>query len=272
MVHSRGFSRSKLLRTLSALTVLVGIALWNPAPVLSVARGALHTVLWPFEKAFSFVAFEFRDARDFLASIGDLKRENEMLAEENLRLQAENASLSSLRAENEALRESAGIEIRKKFDLLPGQIIVRGGEAQQGAIVIDRGAVHGVRSGMPAIVGEGVLVGIVDEVYPASARVTLLSSSQSTVGGMTVEHSAKGIVRGDRGLGIAYDMVLQSDTLRQGDRVVTSGIGGEVPSGLLVGTVGQVRDSEDRLFRRSSIVSPADFEELRFVFLIKGTK
>lgn len=272
MIHSRGFSRSKLARTLLALALLLGMALWNPDPVLSVVRGTVHTVLWPFEKAFSFVAFEFRGAGDFLASIGGLKRENEALVEENIRLRAENASLASLRAENEALRESAGIEIRKRFELLPGQVIARGGEARQGAIIVDRGAAHGVRSGMPAIVGEGVLIGVVDEVYPASARVTLLSGSQSTIGGTTVEHSAKGIVRGDRGLGIAYDMVLQSDTLRPGDRVVTSGIGGDMPSGLLVGTVGQVRDSEDRLFRRSGITSPADFESLRFVFLIKGTK
>lgn len=269
MMNSRGFSRSKLLRTLITLSVLVGIAIWNPAPVSSVVRGIFHTVLWPFEKAFSFAAFELRDARDFVSSIGELKRKNETLAEENLRLRAENASLAFLRDENESLRKSAGIVIRKKFDLLPSEVIGQGGEAQPGAVVIDRGAVHGVRPGMPAIVGEGVLVGVVDEVYPASARVTLLSSSQSTIGALTVEHSAKGIARGDRGLGIAYDMVLQSDTLRPGDRVVTSGVGGSIPSGLLIGTVGQVRDSEDRLFRRASIVPPMDLESLRFVFLIK---
>lgn len=272
MTHSRGFSRSKLLRTLIALSILIGIAVWNPDPVSSLVRGVFHTVLWPFEKSFSFVAFELRDARDFVSSIGELKRENESLADENLRLRAENASLAFLRDENESLRKSAGVEIRKKFDLLPGEVIGQGGEAQLGALIIDRGAVNGVRTGMPAVVGEGVLVGVVDEVYPASARVTLLSSSQSTIGAMTVEHSAKGIARGDRGLGIAYDMVLQSDTLRSGDRVVTSGVGGSIPSGLLIGTVGQVRDSEDRLFRRANIVPPMDLESLRFVFLIKETK
>ncbi len=272
MMNSRGFSRSKLLRTLITLSALIGIAIWNPAPVSSVVRGIFHTVLWPFEKSFSLVAFELRDARDFVSSIGELKRDNETLAEENLKLRAENASLAFLRDENESLRKSAGIEIRKKFDLIPSEVIGQGGEAQLGAIIIDRGAVHGVRTGMSAVVGEGVLVGVVDEVYPASARVTLLSSSQSTIGALTVEHSAKGIARGDRGLGIAYDMVLQSDTLRSGDRVVTSGIGGSVPSGLLIGTVGQIRDSEDRLFRRASIVPPMDLESLRFVFLIKETK
>lgn len=272
MMNSRGYSRSKLLRTLIALSVLIGIAIWNPAPVSSVVRGIFHTVLWPFEKSFSFVAFELRDARDFVSSIGELKRENETLAEENLKLRAENASLAFLRDENESLRKSVGIETRKKFDLIPSEVIGQGGEAQLGAIVIDRGAVHGVRTGMPAVVGEGVLVGVVDEVYPASARVTLLSSSQSTIGAMTVEHSAKGIARGDRGLGIAYDMVLQSDTLLSGDRVVTSGVGGSMPSGLLIGTVGQVRDSEDRLFRRASIAPPMNLESLRFVFLIKETK
>ena len=88
MTHSRGFSRSKLLRTLIALSILIGIAVWNPDPVSSLVRGVFHTVLWPFEKSFSFVAFELRDARDFVSSIGELKRENESLADENLKLLA----------------------------------------------------------------------------------------------------------------------------------------------------------------------------------------
>lgn len=269
MMNSQGLSRSKLFRTLITISILIGIAIWNPAPVSSLARGIVHTLLWPFEKSFSFVSFQLRDIREFVSSIGELKRENESLAEENLKLRAENASLAFLRDENESLRKSIGMEIRQKFDLLPSEVIGRGGEAQLGAVVIDRGAAHGVQTGMPAIVGEGILVGVVDEVYPASSRVTLLSSSQSTLGAITVEHSAKGIARGDRGLGIAYDMVLQSDTLRSGDRVVTSGVGGSIPSGLLIGTVGQVRDSEDRLFRRASIVPPMELESIRFVFLIK---
>lgn len=272
MVSKRGWSQSKLFQTLLAIGVLFGIAVWNPLGVSFLGRGIVHTVLWPFETGFSFVSFEIREAGKFLSSIGDLKQENESLREENLRLHSENAELLFLRAENETVRAAAGIEIREKFQLLSSEVIAQGGEAALDSIVINKGALQGVSAGMPAIVGEGVLIGMVDEVYPASARIVLLSSSKSTVGGITVERGAKGVVRGERGLGITYDMLSQNAAIDSGDRVVTSGAAPALPSGLLIGTVGQVRNSEDRLFRNAGISSPVDFSALRFVFLIQGTK
>ncbi|NTV55612.1 MAG: rod shape-determining protein MreC [Candidatus Moranbacteria bacterium] len=198
-----------------------------------------------------------------------MKRENERLAEENVRLSAENAGLLSMKDENETLRKSIGLEARGRFDLLAGEVIASGGGNERGSVVINRGSMHGVRSGMPAIVGEGVLVGIVEETYPASARIALVTDSDSALGGITLVNGTQGVVRGDRNLGISYVNVLQSAPLAQGDRVVTSGVGGTVPSGLLIGTVSSVRDSGDRLFREASVLSPVDFGKLRFLFLIR---
>lgn len=271
-MSKRGWLQSKLFQTLLVLGVLFGIALWNPAGVFSVGRGIMHTILWPFEAGLSFLSFEARETAKFLSSIGDLKQENEVLREENLKLRSENAELLFLRSENDTVRAAAGIEIRKKFQLLSSEVIAQGGEAALDSIIINKGALQGVVAGMPAIVGEGVLIGMVDEVYPASSKVVLLSSSKSTVGGITVERGAKGIIRGERGLGINYEMLSQNAVIDSGDRVVTSGAAPSLPSGLLIGTVGQVQNSEDRLFRNASIAPPVDFSGLRFVFLIQHTK
>lgn len=272
-MRERGISKSKFVRAIVVLGILFGFALLDPEPVSGTLRGVFHTVFWPFEQAASSVSASARDLLSFFRSIGELNRENERLSEENLRLTAENASLSFLRGENDALRKNVGLETRKRFDLMAAEVIVSGGEAQRGAVIIDRGSIHGVKSGMPVVVGDGLLVGIVDEVYPGSAHVLLTTNSKTTVGGITAEGEAKGIVRGDRGLGILYGMVLQSDTLHEGDRVVTSGAGGSVPSGLYVGSIGTIRDSDDRLFREANIVSPFDPDALRFVFIMRnGTK
>lgn len=263
-------SRSKLVRALVVIGILFGIALSNPTPLSGALRGVFHTVFWPFEKALSSVSVSVRDAAAFLSSIGELNRENERLSEENIRLVAENSALAFLRGENDSLRKDAGLDIRKKYDLMATEVIASGGEAQRGSVVIGRGSVHGVKSGMPVIVGDGLLVGIVDEVYPASASVALVTNSRTAIGGITAENGSKGIVQGDRGLGILYGMVLQSDVLREGDRVMTSGAA-TMPSGLYVGSVGTVRDSTDRLFREANIVSPVDFDALRFLFLIRDS-
>ncbi len=268
-MNPQGLSHSKFFRIVIVFSILFGFAWWNPAPVDSFLRGVFHTVFSPVEKVFSGVAFGFRDMREFISSIGNLKRENERLSEENVRLLAENAGLAFLRDENETIRKTVGLDIRKRFDMLSAEVIAAGGEGGHGFVVIDRGSMQGVVTGMSAVVGEGVLVGVVDEVYPASARVAFVTNSESALGGVTVGSGTKGIVRGDRGLGISYSMVLQADPLSQGDRVVTSGAGGTVPSGLLIGSVSSIRDSGDRLFREASILSPADFGKLRCLYLIR---
>jgi rod shape-determining protein MreC len=268
-MNSRGLSQSKLFRITVILLILFSIALWNPLTLGSFFRGTFHTLFLPIEKVFSSVSYVFRDARDFLVSVGDIKRENERLAEENIRLSGENAGLLSMRDENEVLRKSIGLETRERFDLLGAEIVAAGGENERGSLIINRGSVHGVRTGMAVIIGEGVFVGIVRETYPLSALVTLVTDSDSALGGITIVNESQGIVRGDRNLGILFANVLQSALLSQGDRVVTSGVGGTVPPGLLIGTVSSVRDTGDRLFREASILSPVDFEKLRFLFLIR---
>ncbi|MDO8529508.1 MAG: rod shape-determining protein MreC, partial [bacterium] len=72
------------------------------------------------------------------------------------------------------------------------------------------------------------------------------------------------------GLGIILDMVLQSESLNKGDTIVTSKIGNDFPSGLLVGTVENISFSSDRLFQRAVVSPPVDFSHLQFVFVIKG--
>lgn len=89
---------------------------------------------------------------------------------------------------------------------------------------------------------------------------------------MTLDTNAEGIVKGEHSLGMIYDMVLQSETLKNGDTVVTSGLGQVIPKGLLVGTLQDVRLTDDKLFQRATIKSPVRFDRLRNVFVILGTK
>ncbi|MDD5083305.1 MAG: rod shape-determining protein MreC, partial [Candidatus Moranbacteria bacterium] len=66
------------------------------------------------------------------------------------------------------------------------------------------------------------------------------------------------------------DTVLLSDVLKQGDSVVTSGLGGDFPRGLLLGKVDIARPSSDRLFQQVTLVPAITFSKLRTVFVIKG--
>lgn len=270
MAVRRKFIQTKLSRALIALGVLSVFALFSPDWLIAPVRTSVMTVAWPIQKIFSVTAFEFGDTFRFFTSIGDLKNENERLEKERLRLLVENARLADVGRENEELRQQIGLLPRDRFSLKPAAVIGRDVSGLGNWISIDQGSLQDIRKGMPVIVGAGVLVGKVEKVFPSSAHVMLLSNPESLVNGIALETDAKGIVKGEYGLGLLFDMVLQADTLQTGDRVVTSGLGGDLPQGLLIGALQEVRFSEDHLFQQASLVSPVKFDRLRYVFVIEN--
>lgn len=270
MAVRRKFIQTKLSRALIALGALSALALLGPDWLIAPVRTSVMTVAWPIQKIFSVTAFEFGDTFRFFTSIGDLKSENERLEKERLRLLVDNARLADVGRENDELRRQIGLLPRERFALRPAAVIGRDVSGLGNWMTIDRGSFQGIREGMTVIADAGVLVGRVTDVFPASARVMLLSNPESLISGIALETEARGIVKGEYGVGILFDMALQADTLKAGDTVVTSGLGGDLPQGLLVGTLQETRLSGDRLFQQASLVSPVRFDRLRYVFVIES--
>lgn len=271
MAVHRKFTQTKLFRALIIFLVLWVFVLFGPTWMISPVRTAVMTVSYPFQKVFSVMAFELNDAYRFFTSIGELKSENERLEKERLQLLAENARYSDVSKENDELRKEIGLLPRDKFLLKAATVIGRDVSGMGNWISIDQGSLDGIKDGMSAIVGSGVLIGKIVEVFPSSARIMLLSNPESLVSGISLDTEAKGIVRGEYGLGVFFDMVLQTDTLKVGDSIVTSGLGGDVPRGLLIGTLQASHLSGDRLFQQASVVSPVQFDRIRYVFVIQNT-
>ena len=271
MALRRRFTQTKLFWALILCGALLLVIFFQPRFLIDPLRVVFSTVSWPVQKVFSFVGFETRDTFGFFGSVGDLKKENERLEKENIRLAAETAKLLEVGKENKELRRSLDLLPRDTYDLQSAEVIGRDISGVGNWLTIDQGAAQGIRKGMPAIVEAGVLVGKIEDVFPNSSRVMLLTNPESVVNGIANETGAQGIIKGEHGLGLIYDMVRQTDTLKSGDTLVTSGLGGDVPKGLLVGTLQEPRYSEDRLFQRASIISPIRFENLRYIFVVKNT-
>jgi rod shape-determining protein MreC len=250
----------------------VAVFLWNPPFVAFSLRTAVGTVTFPFQNVGSFFGYHAGRIGSFLGSIGRLKQENERLLEENIDLKAEVAALADVSRENAALRTERGLAPYAQFELKAAEVMGRDDVSSGGAILLNVGELAGIRKGMAVVVGKGTLIGRVVETTPLASRVLLLSDSASAVNAVAGATEARGVVRGEYGLGLTLDMVLQSETLREGDEVITSGLGGEVPRGLLIGTITRVESSTDRLFQYATIASPIRFDRVRFVSVIIGTK
>lgn len=254
------------------MIVIAMLSWWNPRFIMRPIASVTQVVVFPFERFSSYLFFEIKDWFSVLASIGELKTENDRLIRENRDLLAENSSLSDVKNENASLRRDFGLAPRDRYDLLSAEVIGSDSLDQGKSLLINQGSGSGIAIGMPVIVGKGVLIGRIDELFLGSSRVKLLSHSESLIAAMTIEGEAKGIAKGEHGLGILLDMVPKTDVLKRGDSLVTSGLGGEFPRGLLIGTLQEPLYTVDKLFQQASIVAPVRYSDIRFVSVILSTK
>ena len=263
--------KTRLFRVIAICLVLFVLISWNPRRLLYPVRVAFDFIAEPFEKIFSVLGFYTSSSSEFLSSIGSLKQENERLTHENVRLTAESAKLSDMRNENESLRRELDLLPRETFRLKAAEVIGRDQQSAGNWLLIGKGSADGIEKGMVAIVDQSAVVGRVSDVSPQSAKIVLLTSPESVINGIDAQTEARGIVRGQYGSGMLMDTVLQADILKQGDAIVTSGLGGDFPKGLFLGKIDSAHPSDDRLFQQATLVPLVNFSKLRTVFIITGS-
>ncbi len=268
----KGFSSRKLFRILMVTVIFGLLVFFNPQNFFNPFREVFGKIAYPFQIFSYSVSYKFSETKDFFVSIGQLKDENRRMIRENQDLLSENARLRDMERENVFLREQVGLIPREKFELEATTVISQDMQGSGNWIEINKGSDQGVRENMAVIVSKGILVGKVQQVFSDRSRVMLLSNSKSAIGIVISQSGAKGIVKGEYGLGMIADSILQADSVSVGNEVVTTGSGGDIPRGLLVGTVQQVRPSNDHLFQQAIISAPTDVSKLETVFIIKGNR
>jgi rod shape-determining protein MreC len=262
------FSR-KNIKYLSIASVLIIVIFVSFRSENNPVRGTILTVSSPFLKTLRIFSGGVSGFFQFMGSIGDLKNENEKLIGENQSFLAENNRLKDAEKENQVLREQLNLAPRNKFDLEASFVIAQDPQGLGSYFLIDKGENFGIKTGMAAIVSNGILIGQITEVYSNSAKITLITDPASAVNAEVQNSGAKGIVNGEYGLGLKMGMISQTEVLSEGDSVITSGLGGKIPRGLTIGKIGQIGQSPDKLFQAASVVPSIDATNLRAIFIIK---
>lgn len=205
-----------------------------------------------------------------VAELGRLKADNARLRAQLERSAAIETEYWELRAENERLKKLLGFEQTAPYNLVAAQVIGRNADNWFGSITINRGSAAGIAKDMPVITTAG-LVGRVIKVTPSTATVMLLIDPASGAGGMVQRSGDAGIVLG-QGSGQDNSLVInlfdRDADVMVGDTIVTSGLGGTFPKGLLIGQVEQVSLHEYGLFRSAAIKPAVNFGRLQEVMVI----
>lgn len=185
---------------------------------------------------------------------------------ENRRLRAELASREELQRENERLRRLLGYVESQPRRTVAARVIAEDASSWFRTVEIDRGFEDGVIDGLPVIDAAG-LVGRVVQSGPHSSRVLLITDASSAVAVLVQDERIRGVCRGQGG-GVALDFALIADDIKVGDGIITSGLGGVFPKGLVVGYVRSVRRERSGLFQTVEVEPAVDFAHLEEVLVV----
>jgi len=196
----------------------------------------------------------------------DTAEDNRLLVEENRDLRAMLTKSDEIRLENERLRKLLEFKETQEIATLPARVIAEDASSWFRTVIIDKGDEHGVTEGMPVVVAEGV-VGRVVRSSARFAKVLLITDASSAVASLLQDNRARGVCRGEGDM-LTFDFVLRQEEVKVGDRVVTSGMGGIFPKGLVVGNVKSVDRQEFGLFQSIEVTPAVDFSHLEEVLVL----
>ncbi|MCX8721198.1 MULTISPECIES: rod shape-determining protein MreC [unclassified Lactobacillus] len=185
------------------------------------------------------VSGSFNTVHDLL----NTQNENNYLKSRVTELEQTKTRNASLEAENRQLKEA--LKVKKTltdFDIVNASVISRSPDSWTDLLVINKGATAGLKKNMAVMSGGGV-IGRIIEVSAASAKVELITATDKSANRFAVEAEATngkkvhGIITVIGNKTLAFTQAIDSQKLKQGTKIYTSGMGGNSPKGLLVGKV-----------------------------------
>ena len=197
-----------------------------------------------------------------------LRQKNALLEAENSRLQGQVIQLQQQLKDSEVLYALLKFARARPNDTyVAASVIGRDPSPFLRYIIIDKGSDDGLRHGMPVVTAEG-LVGRVDAVIANAARIQLVNDPGSAVNILLSSTRTEAILSGTVTGDVQLDMVPLDITLKPGEVILTSALGGSYPAGILVGQVVSVRRLETELFQTASVQPAVDYNNLRAVLVV----
>ena len=244
------------------LLVLVALALITIS-FRSPTEGALHgvqgagsTALRPFQIAATRVAQPFRDAYDYFANASSAESENAALRKRYAQLRQEVLAnrLLALRAQHleRLLHFEQGSTFPADYRAVNAAVTSFPSGPFTHSLEVAAGSSSGVRLNSPVVSGDG-LVGIVTNVEPQTADVTLLTDPSTFVAARDVQTRVRGMVHTGPGGTLILDQVPKQLRVKNGDALVTDGTHNArypdlYPSGIPIGRVSSVNATDTATF------------------------
>ena len=256
---------------LAALTAVGAYALQGvPSPLGNV----LGVVTTPIRNGISALAGWAEGVYNYSFRYDELQAENERLKAEIAELEAAAREGEADSKENERFREL--LELRPKnrsFDLESATVTARSSTNWASTLTLSKGSDQGVAAGDCVVDSSWNLVGIIEAVGTNWSTMLTVVDANLEMGAFLSRTESIAILEGDFALMAEGKLKLtylpENTELITGDLVLTSSMGGNYPSDLVVGSIESIHTDASGISRYAVITPAADLDSLVQVFVIK---
>jgi rod shape-determining protein MreC len=227
----------------------------------------LMEICSPFQKASTFVSKTIRGTFQQYVFLVNLEKENRMLKQKVAKLQAETHTMKEMRLTNDRLRHLLQFREKNLSSMIGAEVIGQDPSSWFKSVTIDKGERDGVKRGM-AVVSPTGIIGQILKTAPHYATVLLITDYNSAIDSIVQRTRAKAIVEGKGENRCQLKYLLRTEEVAVGDAVVTSGLGGNFPKGLMVGEIKKVDKKGHGVFQYAELAPSVDFTQIEEVFVI----
>ena len=266
--------KNKLAVTIVLLSVaFCGMIIYSLQSDANGISSSVSTVVSPLQKIVYNINSRVKETVDFFLNFSEVKLENEELKKKNTKLANELIEYESLKDEVERLREALNFtESKNNYKYVGVNIIGYSGNSLSDGYIIDKGSNDGIDKNMVVVSSKG-LVGKVTKVASNFAIVQSILNENIAVAVMDQQtREATGVLQGlsdkkDINMTVVYNLPISSD-VKEGDIIITSGLGKIYPKEIPVGTVVSVEEDNVRVMK-SAVVEPfVNFNEVEELFVV----
>ncbi len=237
--------------------------------VLRPVRIALETITWPVE-TLAQVPNTLKQLTYNLASRGSALKQNEALRREHLLLNARLQKLVALEAENRRIRSL--LQSSRKLDerMLIAEIVATSPDPYRHYLKLNKGSTDGVFVGQALVDAHGIM-GQITEVYPFTSVVLLITDPNHGIPVEIARNGLRTIAHGAGGGGLSLPYLPSNADIKNGDQLVSSGLGGRFPVGYPVGKITAISHQAGEHFLTIEAVPAAHMDRGREVLLVWHT-
>ncbi|QPW14714.1 rod shape-determining protein MreC [Mammaliicoccus sciuri] len=220
------------------------------------------------------VSYPVTFVSDFFSGIFTSDEDVDKLKEEVKSTDQIKADKARLEKENKALKKELDMKDISQFNPISATVIGRSPDQWMNTIIIDKGKKSGMKENMAVITSEG-LVGRIKKANQFSSQVELISTSVKTSKlSVDIQQDDGNIFGMINRYDEDKDLLVISDidnkySIKKGSKVVTNGLGDQLPKGILVGKVEKVENDEYGLSKVAYIKTSTNIKDLNHVYVAK---